>query len=385
LGINEDHKETAMTSSSQSSERIFDIAIVGTGGIARVHAENIKRLKGRARIIAAVDVDADRLRAFASEWGVQNTYSSVEELLKNHKPDLVHLCTPPGLHREQALACLRAGVNALTEKPPALSLAEIDEIIEAEKVSGASFATVFQHRFGDAAINLRRQLQAGSFGQSMTAVCNTLWYRPDAYFAVPWRGKWEIEGGGPTMGHGIHQFDLLLSILGEWEEVVAVAARRARPTATEDLSAAIVTFADGTVATVTNSLLSPRETSYLRFDFDHATVEVEHLYGYSDASWKVTAAPGFEEEVAAAWADGPHGHPSGHAAQFSSMLDALEQGTPLPVTSAASRSTLEFIAAVYASAFEGRRIRRGEIGPDSPFYRSMEGTGAPWAAAEVSA
>ena len=41
------------------------------------------------------------------------------------------------------------------------------------------------------------------------------------------------------MGHGIHQMDLLLSILGDWTEVVAVAARQARPTITEDLSAAI--------------------------------------------------------------------------------------------------------------------------------------------------
>ena len=59
------------------------------------------------------------------------------------------------------------------------------------------------------------------------------------------------------MEHGIHQMDLLLAVLGPWREVVAVAA--AGPaTATEDLSCAIVTFDSGAVATVVNSLLSPR-------------------------------------------------------------------------------------------------------------------------------
>jgi predicted dehydrogenase len=269
----------------------------------------------------------------------------------------------------------------LCEKPPALSLAEMDAIAAAEAAAGGSFATVFQHRFGSAARRLRELLAAGRLGSPMVAVCDTLWYRPDAYFEVPWRGRWEIEGGGPTMGHGIHQMDLLLSILGDWREVVGVAARRARPTATEDVSAALVTFADGTPATITNSLLSPRETSYLRFDFAHATVEVEHLYGYSDDNWRITAAPGHEDAVATAWAGGPHGARSGHGAQYAALFDALAAGEPAPVTMADSRRTMELVAAIYASAFTGRPVARGEIGADSPFYHRMDGSGAPWAAA----
>jgi predicted dehydrogenase len=365
--------------------KTFRVAIVGTGGIARVHAENLKKLGGRAEIVAAADVDAGRLGAFCDQWEIPGRFDSLEALLDDGRPDLVHLCTPPGLHKEQALACLAKGVNVLCEKPPTLSLADMDEIAEAESKSGAHFATVFQHRFGSAAINLRAAMASGTFGRPLVAVCNTLWYRPDEYFHVPWRGNWEIEGGGPTMGHGIHQFDLLLSVLGEWSEVTAVAARQARPTATEDLSCAIATFADGTVATVVNSLLSPRETSYLRFDFEHATVEVEHLYGYGDDNWKVTAAPGHEEAVNAAWAAGPSGQRSGHGAQFAAILDALEVGEPLPVTVAQARDTMEFIAATYASAFGRRPVRRGEIGDGDPFHRRMDGDGTPWPAHEKAA
>lgn len=347
-----------------------EVAIVGTGGIAAVHARDLSRLDGRARIVAAVDVDADRLAAFATEWDVPG-YPSLDALLAERRPDLVHLCTPPFLHSAQAQTCLSNGVPVLCEKPPALSLSELDALAAFD----APFATVSQHRFGSGAVTLRELMQTDVLGRPMTAVCHTLWYRPDEYFAVPWRARWDTEGGGPTMGHGIHQIDLLLSILGEWTDVVAVAARQARPTITEDLSAAIVRFANGTVATIVNSLLSPRETSYLRFDFERATVELEHLYGYSDAQWTVT---GLTPDVEQAWSAGPKGRPSGHAAQFEAVFDAMDRGEPLPVTLASARSTLELIAAIYASAFTGNRVARGDITPESPFYTSMEGTGAPW-------
>ncbi len=352
---------------------MIDVAIVGTGGIAEFHA---KALAGRARIVAATDIDAAALAAYGSRWSVPAVYPTLEALLAEVKPDLATLCTPPGAHRDQAVACLSAGVSVLCEKPPVRSLAELDAI--AAVGGDAHFATVFQHRFGSGAANLRRLVGDPRLGRPTAAVCHTLWFRDDAYFAVPWRGSWEVEGGGPTMGHGIHQFDLLLSIMGEWREVVAVAARQAKPTATEDLSCALVTFASGAVATVVNSVVSPREQSYLRFDFEHASVELDHVYGYGDENWRVTSAPGHTDEVAAAWAEGPTGVPSGHTAQFTEVLAALSAGTPPPVSLVDTRATVELIAAIYCSAFTGDRVRNGDIGQDSPFYHRMNGTGAPW-------
>lgn len=359
-------------------ERPLRVGIVGTGGIAGAHAENLKSLGGRAFIVGACDIEQERVDAFRDKWDVPVGATSIEELLDAVELDIVHLCSPPGLHKQQAVVALRRGIHVLSEKPPALSLAELDEIADAERAGGAQFATVSQHRFGSRAQWLRDRVADGALGRPLTAVCNTLWYRPDSYFDVPWRGDWRLEGGGPTMGHGIHQMDTMLSVLGPWSQVVAVAARRARPVATEDLTHAIVTLQNGAVVSVVNSVLSPRETSYLRFDFEFATVELEHLYGYSDASWQITAAPGYEDRVAAAWAMGPTGKESSHAAQFAAIADALQDGHPIPVPLEQARATLELIAGIYASAFTGERVSAGEIGEGSPFYRSMAGDGAPW-------
>ncbi|MEV0380457.1 Gfo/Idh/MocA family oxidoreductase [Nonomuraea sp. NPDC050643] len=359
------------------SERTYRAAIIGTGAIANAHAQAVRNSGGRASLVAVADVDAGRAGEFAATNGVPRSYASAEKLLREEELDVVHLCTPPQSHAPLAIACLEAGVTALVEKPPTLSLAEFDAVIEAESRSTGHVATVLQHRFGAGAVRLRRLAEAGELGRPLLATCLTQWYRDEDYYAVPWRGTWASEGGGPTMGHGIHQFDLLLAVLGPWREVTAVAARQARSVDTEDVSMALVTFENGAVATVVNSVVSPRQTSELRFDYERATVEVEHLYGYTDDDWTVTPAPG-HEGVTSLWAAGPSGGSSGHTGWLAAVLDALDQGQAPPVTAADTRRTMEFIAALYASAFTGERVRSGQITADSPFAQSMDGTGAPW-------
>jgi predicted dehydrogenase len=355
----------------------FRTAIVGTGAIAHAHAAAVAALPERASVVAAVDVDPDRARTFAEQFGIPATYPSVEALLAAETLDLVHVCTPPKTHVPIARAAMQAGVVPLIEKPPALTLLEMDALAETSALTGVPALTVFQHRFGSAAVKLRRLLHDGTLGRPLVATCETLWFRDDAYFDVPWRGTWEVEGGGPTLGHGIHQFDLLLSVLGDWDEVTAIAARQSRPTNTEDVSLALVRFGSGAVASVVNSIVSPRETSRLRFDFEHATVEVEHLYGYRDANWTVTPAPG-HEAVLEAWNDGAADVESGHTAQLAAIFDALQARERPPVGLDESRRTMELTAAIYASAFRGRSVRSGEIGADDPFAARMDGGAVTW-------
>jgi predicted dehydrogenase len=354
------------------------VILVGTGDIAHTHVDAVTTLGDRAQIVAAVDVDRVRLTTFGLQHEITRLYTSYDAALTaNPRADLVILCTPPALHKKQALAAIARGLTVYCEKPPTLSLADLDEIIAAERIPGAGrFATVFQQRYGGGVAQLRSLIADGSLGRPTVAVCHTLWFREPEYFAVPWRGRWESEGGGPTMGHGIHQMDLMLSILGPWREVTAVAARQGRITNTEDVSAALVTFRSGAIASVMNSLLSPRQTSYLRFDFERATVELEHYDAYGDGNFTVTGAPGHEVEIGRAWAAGRTGIRSGHVTQLAAVLDALDAGTPPPITSGEARATLELSAAIYASAFTGRPVRRGELNP--AFVTSMAGGGAPW-------
>ncbi|MFJ8663368.1 Gfo/Idh/MocA family protein [Streptomyces sp. NPDC093795] len=337
-------------------------AIVGTGGIAGIcHVPALRAQAHRAEIVAAVDVDAARAEAFAAEHNIPAVYTDLLAMLDEQRPDLVHLCTPPFLHADQAVACLESGAWVWCEKPVALSLAEIDRIRAAEGTAVAG--AVFQHRYGSGARYLRDRIAAGTLGRPLVAQCVTAWYRDDAYYDVPWRGTWESEGGGPTLGHGIHQMDLMLAVLGDWAEVRAMAGRLERDVQTEDVSTALVRFENGAIATVVNSVLSPREESYLRFDFSEATVELRHLYGYSNADWTVTAgSPGVTWEP-------PDDLPSSHTAQLDAFLNGYEVGARPDL----GRSTMELVTALYKAAITGLPVRRGEIDAADPFYGSLNG------------
>jgi hypothetical protein len=169
---------------------------------------------------------------------------------------------------------------------------------------------------------LRRVAGDARLGRVVSAVCNTLWLRPDEYLAPG------------TVPEYRHQLELMLAVLGEWTSVVAVASRRARRTATEDLSAALVTFADGTIANVVSSALAPREVNYLRFDFEHATVEVDDC-----RQWRITAVPGREEPVAQAWNE---------ALRLAQACCGHHRGP----------ETLELLDAVRLSAESGQQVER---------------------------
>src|SRR5205085_3301441 len=120
----------------------------------------------------------------------------------------------------------------------------------------------------------------------------------------------------------------------------------------------------------------------LRFDFERASVEVTHLYGYADADWRFTPAPG-HDDVRAAWrAAGPSNDRrgdarSGHAGQFRAVLAALRGHARPPVGPADARRTMTLIAGIYASAFTGRPVIPADLAPGTPFYESMNGGGRP--------
>ncbi|WP_152436768.1 Gfo/Idh/MocA family protein [Nocardiopsis xinjiangensis] len=348
-------------------------AVVGCGTIGRgAHLPALAAMGDRVTVTALVDLDPSLVAATAEEWDVPGRYTSVEDMLGAESPDLVVVGTPPADHKGTVAASLDAGAWVWCEKPPVLSLAEYDEVSSHEGEGGPYASYVFQHRFGSGARHLRRLVEEDVLGRPLVGVCHTLWFRGPSYFEVPWRGRWETEGGGPNMGHGIHQMDLMFSLLGDWSEVTAVMETKARETRTEDVAMAIVRLESGASVSVVNSVLSPRETSYLRFDFEHATVELEHLYGYDNSHWRVTPAAQ-EEETAPQWWPPARDESGSHQSQLTGLLDAMEQGRRPAAGGHDGRRALELVAGMYRSALTGTTVRRTELTPDDAFHHAMYG------------
>jgi predicted dehydrogenase len=374
-------------------------ALLGTGNIARQHLRGLRAHKDQVDLVAVLDVDPVRAAGFAREHGIAEVHTDLTTLLAQVRPDIVHICTPPSFHAALAIACLEGGAHVLCEKPLCASLAELDLIQAAELRTGRFCATVFQMRYGSSGDHVRQVLRSGALGRPLAAVCNTLWYRSHNYYRVAWRGKWSTELGGPTVGHGIHLMDQMLYLLGDWTTLRAVARRLDRAIEVEDFSAAIVEFRNGCVATVINSVLSPREETYLRIDTQEATIELTHLYGYDNNSWRFTPAPGASADVqaqrvatpsttvmagdrgSAGSAFGqltalPADLPANHEAQIGAVLNDVRAGTLPRTAGIEARNTVELLTSIYKSSFTGLPVEQGSITEGDPFYASFHGSHA---------
>lgn len=341
--------------------------ILGTGGVARLHAEALAALPG-VELVAVSDSSLERAAAFAEQHGeggrLASVHATLEGMLAEAALDVVHLCTPPSGHADQTVAAVEAGCDVIAEKPPAFSLAELDRMTAAADAAGRRLAVVFQQRTGSAVAHIKSLLDAGAFGAPRVALCHTLWHRGDEYYAVPWRGTWAGEGGGTLLSHGIHQIDLLAHLLGDWSEASGALWRLDRDLETEDLATGTVLFEHplgAVVASVVSTVLSPREQSVIRLDCDLATIELVHLYGHGHDHWRITPAAGVDEAVAASWALPDDEVLSGHGVLLKAVYEARAGGLPMPAVAAEPARALEIVTALYASAGRGAPIAKSEL------------------------
>lgn len=339
--------------------------ILGTGGVARLHAEALAGIDG-ARLSVVADSDWQRAADFAATHGSPLVLPTLEAMLASGEVDVVHLCTPPAGHAEQAAAVAAAGCDVIVEKPPAHSLLELDAMQHAVEKAGRRLAVVFQQRTGTAVAHVKALLDSGALGQPRIAFCHTLWNRGADYYSAPWRGSWAGEGGGSTFSHGIHQLDLLAYLLGDWSAATGMFWRLDREIETEDVATGTLVFRSGVVASVLTSVLAVKQQSALRIDTDRATIELDHLYGHDHSNWRITPSAEVPPEEAATWRF-PHAEvPSSHEALLSEVYAAVRSGGPIPPVAAEAARALEIVTALYASAAEGGVITSERIRNEAP-------------------
>lgn len=356
----------------------FHAAIVGTGGIAKTHIRALRQESDRVEVVAAVDINPQQLQTFCEDNRIPHQYNDIQLMLDEQKPNLVHICTPPGLHFDLCARALRSGAHVICEKPLVASLDEVDRLQAIEKETGRTCSTIFQWRFGSAVQHFKRLIDRHELGRPLVGICNTTWYRDHAYYEVPWRGKWDTELGGVTMGHGIHAMDMFLWLMGDWAEVSAIIATLDRNIEVEDVSMAHVRFTNGALGSIVNSVLSPRQVSYVRFDFQKATVELEHLYSHNNEHWRfnIPENASYTEDLER-WRTIGDSIQASHAAQLAQTLNALERDECPLTTGLQARSTIEFLTALYKSALMRQPVKRGQIHPDDPFYYHVYGAEKP--------
>jgi predicted dehydrogenase len=193
-------------------------AIIGLGGIAKVHARLIHDLGGEL-----VGVCGRTLQS-AEAFGGAAAYSDPLRMLAERRPDVVHVCSPNHLHAEHSIAALQAGAHVLCEKPMATSAADCRRMIAAADRAGRIGAIAYTYRGYPLIEVLRRRVAAGDFGKlRRLAGC----YLSQDVFAAD-KYVWMFTPGttGPSyalMDLGVHWLHLAEYVSGE--RIVALSAQ----------------------------------------------------------------------------------------------------------------------------------------------------------------
>lgn len=192
-------------------------AIIGVGGyIAPRHLEAIRDL-GHV-LVAAYDRN--------DSVGIMDRYfpdcpfftdferfeSHLQELkLRGQGVEYVAICTPNHMHASHIKFALRAGADAICEKPLVLRVSELDELIELERQTGQRVSTVLQLRVHDAILALKQKIE--SQPPQKHEVDLTYMTSRGPWYHESWKGD-ERKSGGLSTNIGVHFFDMLTWIFG---------------------------------------------------------------------------------------------------------------------------------------------------------------------------
>ncbi|WP_101723326.1 Gfo/Idh/MocA family protein [Eggerthella timonensis] len=336
------------------------VAIIGCGRIALNH---VKAVEANGLELAALcDVVPGKAEGLLERaaWacpapkifeGYREMLAAVPEI------GLVAIATESGEHARIALDCIDAGKNVIIEKPIALSMADADEIVRRAGERGVKVSACHQNRFNVAVRHARRAVEEGRFGRMSHGSVHVRWNRGRGYYdQAPWRGTW-AQDGGCLMNQCIHGIDLLRWMMGG--EVVSVYAQTRRRfhdyLEAEDVGVAVLSFADGSVATVEGtSNVFPRNLEETLYLFGEAgTVKIGGTSTNNVDVWDFADEREGDEAIAGLEEPTSNVYGNGHAALYADVVEAIRDDRAPYVDAKAGRDALEVVLAIYKSQRTG--------------------------------
>jgi predicted dehydrogenase len=223
------------------------VAVVGAGVVAQVgHLPMIAR-REEFELVGICDNDLPKARSLATRFEIPEVFDDIEYLLSRSKPDAVAVCTPNHLHQVHVKTALAAGVHVLCERPLALTVPDVEDIIAAQQRADKVVLVGMQARFRSDVQAVKQFLGGGELG-TLQAV-RTGWYTfSPARQALGWRRHRAQSGGGAMLDLGLPLIDLALWML-DWPTPCHVSASldpaNRDPEIVEDSGVALITCDGG--------------------------------------------------------------------------------------------------------------------------------------------
>ncbi|MGA3230205.1 MAG: Gfo/Idh/MocA family oxidoreductase, partial [Candidatus Binatus sp.] len=148
------------------------VGLIGCGRIASLQVLGY-RDHSRAELTAICDNDEALLGQRQQEWQPKKTYRDYHQLLADSDVNAVEILIPHHLHREVAIAALQAGKHVSLQKPPALTLRELDDVNEAAKGAGRRLRVFENFMYYPPHVKARALVQEGAIGEPISVRIKT--------------------------------------------------------------------------------------------------------------------------------------------------------------------------------------------------------------------
>lgn len=340
-------------------------AIIGCGRIATNHIKAV--LLNELEMVAACDMELDNIQTLLAKHDLQNDesiarYTDYKQMIAEHPEiELIAIATSSGVHAEIALYCIDHGINLIIEKPMAMNMEDAEEIIRRSEEKHVKVCACHQNRFNLAVQQVRSAVEAKRLGNISHGSIHVRWNRgKDYYTQAPWRGTW-AEDGGCLMNQCIHSIDMLRWMMGD--EVISVYGQTRQQQhdylEAEDVGVAIVTFANGAIATIegtTNVYPQNLEETLYMFG-DCGTIKLGGKSMNNIDVWDFADELEGDAETRNLQEATINVYGNGHTPLYKDVIEAIENDRKPYVDAIAGRNALEMILAIYKSMKTGETVK----------------------------
>ncbi len=239
------------------------VAVIGTGFWGKNHARNYKEIEN-TNLVAICDVNLERAKAIANQYGVK-AYTDSTEMLKDSEIQAVSVCTWSIKLAEEALKCLNAGKHVLVEKPMATDTKQAQTLIDTAKANGLHLTVGFLMRFIPGLQQIRQAVETKKIGELVSATAKRVTQWPE-----------RIGDVGVVKDTAIHDIDVMRFISGEDPVSVYAKMGSMRHRQFEDYAQIMLTYESGKTAFIESNWLTPYKIRSLNVTGSEAIMRLDY-------------------------------------------------------------------------------------------------------------
>jgi len=330
--------------------------MIGAGRIGKLHAENLATRIPGATVAAIADPVVVAARQTAERLHIPKVASDYHELLADRAIEAVAICSSTNTHAQIIVEAAQAGKHIFCEKPIAFDLAKIDEALAAASKAGVKLQIGFNRRFDPNFRQVRQMVADGKIGEPHIL-------RITSRDPAPPPIDYVKVSGGIFFDMTIHDFDMARYLIGsEVDEIFVAGGVMVDPRIGEagDIDTAILTlhFKNGAIGTIDNSRKAvygydQRVEVFGSGGMVSSANRTPDTNSYSNADGVQSAKPlyFFLERYMDSFIE-----------EMKQFVDAVERGTPTPVTGIDGRIPVVMGMAASKSYREHRPVKITEVG-----------------------